>query len=560
MTTNNSGEGAARQSGKYETVLVEYDEGIAWVTMNRPDKRNAMSPTLNREMLEVLEELEVDDSVGVVVLTGAGDSWTAGMDLKEYFRETDYASAAVKTRIRRAAGEWQWRKLRHYPKPTIAMVNGWCFGGAFTPLVSCDLAIAADEATFGVSEINWGIIPGGNVTKALSEAMSHKAALYYIMTGEPFDGRLRAKRAWSTSRCPSPSCASAPANLPRCCLPRTPRCCVRRRTRSSGSIRWIGILPKIIRQPGPPRPPSRTPKRAGKRACRNFWTKRPSAPASRPIAAMTEGTMRVSFEAVGSLLRPKSVAIIGVSEDEGSMGGRSLRNIDALHFSGDVHLVSRTSASVGGRQCIPTIDELPQGVDAAIIALPAKAIIPAIEACARRGIGGAVVYAAGFAEAGEEGIAAQARLAAIAREADIALLGPNTLGLSNYVDGNVLAFGPNGPEDLAGRPAVAILAQSGAMMGSVRLSAKTRRYGVTYAVATGNEAVTSIEDYMAHIVEDPHTRAIALFAEQCAGRRISSPWPGGPRKWQACHHAPSRTERTRSGIRCVAHRRTDRRL
>ena len=229
---------------------------------------------------------------------------------------------------------------------------------------------------------------------------------------------------------------------------------------------------------------------------------------------MPDVSARVSFEAVGRLLRPKSVAIIGVSDDEGSMGGRSLRNIDALQFAGDLHLVSRTSASVGGRPCLPTIDELPYGVDAAIIALPAKAIIPAIEACARRGIGGAVVYAAGFAEAGGEGIAAQARLAAIAREADIAVLGPNTLGLSNYVDNNVLAFGPNGPEELNGRPAVAILAQSGAMMGSVRLSAKARRYGVTYAVATGNEAVTSVEDYMAHIVDDPHTRAIALFAEQ----------------------------------------------
>ena len=180
----------ARPASTYSTVLIEREEGIAWVTLNRPEKRNAMSPTLNREMLEVLEELEVDDSVGVVVLTGAGDSFTAGMDLKEYFRETDSASAAVKTRIRRAAGEWQWRKLRHYPKPTIAMVNGWCFGGAFTPLIACDLAIAADEATFGLSEINWGIIPAGNVTRALAEVMHHKAALYYIMTGEPFGGKI----------------------------------------------------------------------------------------------------------------------------------------------------------------------------------------------------------------------------------------------------------------------------------------------------------------------------------------------------------------------------------
>ncbi|MEO7786803.1 MAG: p-hydroxycinnamoyl CoA hydratase/lyase [Sphingomicrobium sp.] len=174
----------------YTTVAIERDEGIAWVTMNRPDKRNAMSPTMNREMLEVLEELELDDSIGVVVLTGAGEAFTAGMDLKEYFRETDQASAVAKMRIRRAAGEWQWRKLRTYPKPTIAMVNGWCFGGGFTPLVACDLAIAADEAQFGLSEINWGIIPAGNVTRAVAEVMSHKAGLYYIMTGEPFGGQI----------------------------------------------------------------------------------------------------------------------------------------------------------------------------------------------------------------------------------------------------------------------------------------------------------------------------------------------------------------------------------
>jgi trans-feruloyl-CoA hydratase/vanillin synthase len=77
----------------------------------------------------------------------------------------------------------------NYSKPTIAMVNGWCFGGAFVPLASCDLAIAADEATFGLSEINWGIIPGGNVTRAVASLISQRDALYYIMTGKTFDGR-----------------------------------------------------------------------------------------------------------------------------------------------------------------------------------------------------------------------------------------------------------------------------------------------------------------------------------------------------------------------------------
>src|SRR5882757_8741947 len=114
------------------------------------------------------------------------------MDLREFFRATDGMPFNKQMRVRRLAANWQWRQLMNFPKPTIAMVNGWCFGGAFTPLVSCDLAIAADEATFGLSEINWGIIPAGVVTKAVSQVMSQRDCLYYIMTGETFDGRKAA--------------------------------------------------------------------------------------------------------------------------------------------------------------------------------------------------------------------------------------------------------------------------------------------------------------------------------------------------------------------------------
>jgi feruloyl-CoA hydratase/lyase len=176
-----------------KTVLVEITQGVAWVTMNRPEKRNAISPTLSAEMFEVLEALEIDQRCGVVVLTGAGEAFCAGMDLKEYFRETDGLSPLERSRIFRTNAMWQWRRLRSYAKPTIAMVNGWCFGGAFTPLVSCDLAIAAEEAVFGLSEINWGIIPAGVVTKAVAEVMSARDALYYIMTGETFDGKRAAE-------------------------------------------------------------------------------------------------------------------------------------------------------------------------------------------------------------------------------------------------------------------------------------------------------------------------------------------------------------------------------
>jgi trans-feruloyl-CoA hydratase/vanillin synthase len=175
-----------------DMVLVEVADRIATVTFNRPQKRNAMNPALNVRMLEVLDELEGRDDVGVLVLTGAGESWSAGMDLKEYFRDNDGKGRGATLKARRQSGGW-WQRLMYFEKPTIAMVNGWCFGGAFTPLVACDLAIAAAEAKFGLSEINWGILPGGNVTRAVAEVMRHRDALYYIMTGEVFDGSKAAE-------------------------------------------------------------------------------------------------------------------------------------------------------------------------------------------------------------------------------------------------------------------------------------------------------------------------------------------------------------------------------
>ncbi len=177
------------ETGRWETVRVEVADGIAWVSLHRPEKRNAMNPTLNREMIEVLEALEADAGCGVLVLTGSGEAFSAGMDLQEYFRDVDAAPEHVQLKVRRDAALWQWRMLRTYSKPTIAMVNGWCFGGAFTPLVACDLAVAADEATFGLSEINWGIPPGSVVSKALADTVGSRVGLLYVMTGRTFGGR-----------------------------------------------------------------------------------------------------------------------------------------------------------------------------------------------------------------------------------------------------------------------------------------------------------------------------------------------------------------------------------
>lgn len=175
----------------YKTILVNKEDGIAWVTINRPEKRNAISPQVCFDMVDALTRLDTDPEVRVLVLTGAGEAFCAGMDLKEYFRDLDdkpVEQAAARDAVRR----FEWYKLSNFSKPTIAMVNGYCFGGAFIALVACDIAIAAEDATFGISEVNWGILPGGLVSKVVTMTMNYRKSLYYAMTGRPFDGKTAA--------------------------------------------------------------------------------------------------------------------------------------------------------------------------------------------------------------------------------------------------------------------------------------------------------------------------------------------------------------------------------
>jgi feruloyl-CoA hydratase/lyase len=171
-----------------ETVRFEVKGGIAWVKFNRPEKRNCMSPRLNRQMLRVLNELEFRDDVGVLVLTGEGSAWSAGMDLQEYFRDSEALGLKGVRESQRGAYAW-WDRLRWYQKVTIAMVNGWCFGGGYGPLFACDLAFCSDEAQFGLSEINWGILPGGGATKVAAELMPMRKAMYHALLGENLGGK-----------------------------------------------------------------------------------------------------------------------------------------------------------------------------------------------------------------------------------------------------------------------------------------------------------------------------------------------------------------------------------
>ena len=171
-----------------ETVKIVYRDGISWVYLNRPKKKNAMNPTLHIEMDQTLQELEGDPNTKVVVIAGEGGNFSAGQDLKEFFRDLEHKPAEAK-RIQALANSWRWDRLFMYDKPTIAMVDGYCAGGAFMQLIAVDFVVAAEDAVFSLSEVNWGILPGALVAKAMTEAVLYRHALYYACLGEPFDGK-----------------------------------------------------------------------------------------------------------------------------------------------------------------------------------------------------------------------------------------------------------------------------------------------------------------------------------------------------------------------------------
>ncbi|MGV6872387.1 p-hydroxycinnamoyl CoA hydratase/lyase [Pseudochelatococcus sp. B33] len=175
-----------------ETVKIERDGNATFIILNRPEKRNAMSPQLHLDMCEALDWAETDKQTKVVIITGAGGNFCAGQDLKLYFRATD-SDPNAKARARRASQAWRWDRLSKFPKPTIAMIHGYCFGGGFTPVVACDFAFAAEDAVFGLSEVNWGIIPGGLVAWAIMQAMHYRDAMYYSVTGDQFNGKEAAE-------------------------------------------------------------------------------------------------------------------------------------------------------------------------------------------------------------------------------------------------------------------------------------------------------------------------------------------------------------------------------
>ncbi|MDE3105722.1 MAG: acetate--CoA ligase family protein [Acidobacteriota bacterium] len=214
------------------------------------------------------------------------------------------------------------------------------------------------------------------------------------------------------------------------------------------------------------------------------------------------------------MLRPRSVAVVGASSTPGSLGASVVQNLDAAQYAGAVYLVNPKRPVLHGRQCLGSVEELPCGVDCAVLAIPASAVVEAARTCGRMGVGSLIVFSAGFAEAGTAGRAAQQELAAVAREYGMVVEGPNCLGMVNYRDGVALTFVSNKHCAQREGAGAAILSQSGALAAVLAVNMQHHQIPLTYSVSTGNEAVNGVEDFVDYFVADSSTRVLALVVEQ----------------------------------------------
>ncbi len=222
----------------------------------------------------------------------------------------------------------------------------------------------------------------------------------------------------------------------------------------------------------------------------------------------------MAWSGVERLLRPRSVAVIGASATPGALGTSVIANLERMHFAGDLYLINPNRDRIGDRACLRSVEELPGGVDVAVLAVPRAAVLGAVKSLSRRQVGAAIIFSAGFAEGGGSGLADQRELARISADTGLVIEGPNCLGLVNYVDGIALTFVETPAITLGARPGIGIVSQSGAMAAVIAVTLTAKHLGLSYSISTGNEAASGVEDYVEFLLEDAHTQVIALVVEQ----------------------------------------------
>jgi acetate---CoA ligase (ADP-forming) len=211
------------------------------------------------------------------------------------------------------------------------------------------------------------------------------------------------------------------------------------------------------------------------------------------------------------LLHPASIAIIGASPSAGSFGARTLTNL--ARFKGRIYPINAKYEKVGDLTCYPSIDALPEAPDAVVMTTPRESVEPLVQACIAKNAGGIVLYASGYAETSKpERVAAQLRLAALAQDSGVHLIGPNCIGVVNYLNDAAMTFSGLPRGEYPHEATVGIISQSGAL-GFAMAQAVERGMSISHVLTAGNSADVDVADQVAYLADDPGCKVIACIFE-----------------------------------------------
>lgn len=243
---------------------------------------------------------------------------------------------------------------------------------------------------------------------------------------------------------------------------------------------------------------------------------RNSARFVRPVQGADSGTgnpQSGARPALDGLLKPRSIAIVGASATPGSFGSSVLENLETAGYTGEIYLVNPKLEAIHGRPCLHSAAELPEGIDCAVLAIPHSAVIDSLTACTKRGVRSAIIFSAGFAEIDEAGKDKQQQIARLAADHGMVIEGPNCLGMVNFVDSIPLTFVTVPVPILDEQEGVAIISQSGAMAAVLGVSLRAHGLGISYLVSTGNEAASSVEDYLEYLIDNERAPVFVMIVE-----------------------------------------------
>ena len=213
------------------------------------------------------------------------------------------------------------------------------------------------------------------------------------------------------------------------------------------------------------------------------------------------------------LFRPASVAVLGASIDPSKIGGRPVRYLKEAGFRGGIYPVNPKYKEVQGLTAYPSVGDIEEPIELAIIALPAQAVVEAVRACSAKGVRAALIFSAGFAEIGDEGRRMQEEIASIARSSGIRILGPNCLGVMNPRNGVIATFSAGIESGSPSGGRIGFVSQSGAFGSHCFAAAREKGLGFSSWVTTGNESDVEFSDCLAYLALDEDTEVIAAYFE-----------------------------------------------